>query len=65
MVNDGEPMDEEDMKHAFERFYKGKNSSRDSVGIGLALSAAIVEQDGGYISVDVDTGKTRFSIKYL
>lgn len=65
VVNDGEPMDEEDMKHAFERFYKGKNSSRDSVGIGLALSAAIVEQDGGYISVDVDTGKTRFSIKYL
>ena len=65
VINDGEPMDEEDMRHAFERFYKGKNSSRDSVGVGLALSKTIVEQDGGYISVDTDTGKTRFVIKYL
>ncbi len=65
VINDGEPMDEEDMRHAFERFYKGKNSSRDSVGVGLALSKTIVEQDGGYISVDTDIGKTRFVIKYL
>lgn len=34
----GEGIDKEDLLHIFERFYKGKNSSKDSVGIGLALA---------------------------
>ena len=32
-----------DLPHIFERFYKGKNSSKDSVGIGLALEKKIIE----------------------
>jgi len=28
----------EDLSHLFERFYKGKNSSEENAGIGLALS---------------------------
>lgn len=31
-------IDKEDLPHIFERFYKGKNSSNESIGIGLALS---------------------------
>lgn len=34
-----------DLPHIFERFYKGQNSTRDSVGIGLALAKSIIEKD--------------------
>ncbi len=62
----GVGMDEYDTKHIFDRFYKGKNSTSDSVGIGLALSKSIVEKDNGYIVVDSKLGKgTTFTIKYL
>lgn len=60
----GEGIDEEDQKHIFERFYKGKNATQDSVGIGLALSKAIVENDRGHISVDSGTWGTKFTVKY-
>ena len=36
----------EDLPHIFERFYKGKNAGPDSVGIGLAMSGVILEQQG-------------------
>lgn len=54
------------IKHIFERFYKGKNSSKDSVGIGLALAKTIIEKDNGYITVDSEEGEgTTFCIRYL
>lgn len=59
-------IDKQDLPHIFERFYKGKNSSNESVGIGLALSKSIIENDNGYIGVDSELGKgTVFTIKYL
>ena len=53
-------MDEEDRKHVFERFYRGKNSSPESVGIGLALTKAIIERHNGKIEVssELDKGTT-------
>lgn len=41
----------EDLPHIFTRFYKGKNSGKESVGIGLALSKIIIDKQGGDISV--------------
>ena len=35
---------------------KGKNADDDSVGIGLALSKAIIEKSGGTVSVDSEIG---------
>lgn len=62
----GVGMDEYDRQHIFERFYKGKNSNSDSVGIGLALANMIVEKDNGYIVVDSKLGEgTTFTIKYV
>lgn len=59
-------IDKQDLPHIFERFYKGKNSSNESVGIGLALSKSIIENDNGYIGVYSELGKgTVFTIKYL
>ena len=58
-------IDKEDLPHIFERFYKGKNSSEDSVGIGLALSKSIIEKGNGYVSVESKVGRgTKFTIKY-
>lgn len=65
IINDGELIDKKDIKHVFERFYKGKNASSDSIGIGLALSKTIIEQDNGCISVESNKDKTIFTIKYF
>ncbi|MBQ9267174.1 MAG: HAMP domain-containing histidine kinase [Clostridia bacterium] len=61
----GEGIDSADLPHIFERFYKGKNASPDSVGIGLALSKTIVENDNGRISAESDESGTKFIIKYF
>jgi signal transduction histidine kinase len=59
-------MDEEDKKHVFERFYKGKNASKDGVGIGLSLAKTIIENNNGTVSVESIEGKgTTFTIRYI
>ena len=56
----------EDIPHIFERFYKGENSSSESIGIGLALSKSIIEKNNGYIIVDSkENVGTKFQIKYF
>ncbi len=63
--DNGEGIDEKDLPHIFERFFKGKNSSKDSVGIGLALAKTIIEKNNGSITVDSQKGtSTVFTIKY-
>ena len=65
IIDFGIGMNEKDAANLFKRFYKGKDASKDSVGIGLALSKAIIENDNGKIVVDSEVGKgTRFTIKY-
>lgn len=61
----GDGIDEEDQKHIFERFYKGKNATAESVGIGLALAKAIVEADRGSVSVKSGKNGTTFVVKYF
>lgn len=58
-------IDKSDLPHIFERFYKGKNASKDSVGIGLALAKTIIENDNGNIRVETDNIGTKFIIKYF
>ena len=63
--DEGSGIDQKDLKHIFERFYKGKNSDKDSIGIGLSLAKTIIEKDNGFITVDSELGKgTTFYIKY-
>lgn len=64
--DEGEGMTKEDLKHIFERFYKGQNSSENSVGIGLALAKNIIEKSNGMISCKSELDKgTEFVIKYM
>lgn len=50
-------IDESDLPHIFERFYKGKNASKDSVGIGLALARTIMTSQHGDIIVESNKGE--------
>ena len=56
---------EADLPHIFERFYKGKNAGKDSVGIGLALSKAVMESQRGDIVVKSEEGVgTEFDVRF-
>lgn len=64
IADDGEGISRERLSHIFERFYKGDNSSANSVGIGLAMSKQIIMQQNGTIRVTSEVGKgTTFLIK--
>ena len=58
-------IDKKELHHIFERFYKGKNSSIDSIGIGLSLAKTIIEHDNGVIDVESQQTGTQFIIKYF
>ena len=61
----GVGFDEADLPHLFERFYRGAGSSKDSAGIGLALSRSIIEKENGTVTAEnAETGGARFCIKF-
>lgn len=56
---------EEDIPHLFERFYKGKNSSKGSFGIGLNLAKMIFDAQNGVIKAKNSlSGSAEFSIRF-
>ena len=62
--DDGEGIEEEDLPHIFERFYKAKNSKSESMGLGLAFVNSIITNENGSIRVKSKKGKgTKFIIK--
>lgn len=62
--DNGKGIAKEDLPHIFERFYHGKNSSSESVGIGLALTKEILLKQNGSISVkSTENVGTEFEIK--
>lgn len=63
--DNGTGIAKEDLPHIFERFYKGKNSSSESIGIGLNMSKTIIQKENGTIMVDSTEGKgTTFTIRF-
>ena len=63
--DNGEGISKEDIPHLFERFYRGKNAGTDSVGIGLAMSKAILVRQNADIWVESQIGSgTRFVIRF-
>ena len=64
IIDYGIGINEYDIKHIFERFYKGSNSNKDSIGIGLSLSKSIINEDKGIINVISNPNGTIFTIKY-
>lgn len=63
--DNGPGFEKEDLPHLFERFYKGKNASENSVGIGLALARMIVTQQNGTLKAENrPEGGARFIILF-
>lgn len=50
--DNGPGISKEDLPHIFTRFYRGKNASPDSVGIGLAMARSIIKEQNGDIVVE-------------
>lgn len=66
ITDDRGGINEDDIKHIFERFYKASNSSENSIGIGLSLAKEIIEKQNGYITVESKIGMgSKFIIKYM
>ena len=66
IIDEGQGIDKEDLKHIFERFYKAQNSSDNSVGIGLSLAKNIIEKNNGMINCKSEIGNgTEFIVKYM
>jgi len=63
--DNGSGIAKEDLPHIFERFYHGKNSAAESVGIGLALSKAVFSKENANIDVKSKEGiGTKFTIRF-
>lgn len=55
----------EDLPHLFERFYKGKNASSKSIGIGLALCRMILFRENASVKVENRReGGARFVVRF-
>ncbi|MBS1403032.1 MAG: HAMP domain-containing histidine kinase [Oscillospiraceae bacterium] len=55
----------DDLPHLFERFYKGKDASETSFGIGLALARMIVTaQNGAIKAANAPNGGAVFTIRF-
>ncbi len=50
IIDNGNGIDKKDIKHIFERFYKG-NHNKESIGIGLNMSKKIINLQNGVIEV--------------
>jgi len=65
ITDNGYGIDKEDLPHIFERFYKGKNSCSQSVGIGLALARMIIVNQNGTIKAENNSdGGAKFTIRF-
>ncbi|GGA90515.1 sensor histidine kinase [Ornithinibacillus halotolerans] len=65
IADNGKGIPKDELPYIFKRFYKGKNASDDSVGIGLAMAHSIITSQKGAIEVtsDLQAGTT-FHIKF-
>ena len=65
ITDNGVGIDDEDINLIFERFYKGKHNSKDSIGIGLNMAKQIIERQKGEINViSRKNSGTTFIIKF-
>lgn len=61
----GEGFAKEDLPHIFERYYRGQNAHKESIGIGLALAQRIITQQKGTIKAENrQQGGARFIIRF-
>jgi signal transduction histidine kinase len=57
VVDNGVGIPADRLPHIFERFWQGQAGDRSGVGLGLAITKAIIEAHGGTIEVESTPGK--------
>lgn len=62
--DNGGGFSEDDIPHIFERFYRGKNASAESVGIGLALSRMLITGQNGTVSAENTDDGAEFTVRF-
>ena len=63
--DNGKGFSKEDLPHLFDRFYKGKNASAESIGIGLALARTIIARQNGTLQAsNRKDGGAQFTIRF-
>lgn len=67
VLDDGEGIAPEELPHIFKRFYRSRSGiDAQGVGLGLPLCRAIVEGQGGLLSVESEPGRgSAFTISFL
>lgn len=67
ITDNGHGISQEDIHHIFKRFYRSKNiSDSQGIGLGLPLAKAIVEGQGGILSVQSERLQgTTFTLSFL
>ena len=67
ITDNGHGIDQGDIHHIFKRFYRSKNTSNSQgIGLGLPLAKAIVEGQGGILSVQSERLQgTTFTLSFL
>ena len=65
ITNRGEKLSDKQQKQIFERYYSEAKYEDNSMGIGLPLAKAVIEKQGGYISVESDDEEIVFIVKYI
>ena len=64
ICDNGGGIDKQDLPHIFERFYRGKNASDESFGIGLALSRMILGRQNGTLKAENKNDGACFTVKF-
>lgn len=63
--DEGPGLTPDDLTHLFDRFYKGKQAAKGSIGIGLSLAKTIVHRQGGGLwAENRKGGGARFVIRF-
>ena len=62
IADDGPAIDEADLPHIFERFYRGKNAAEDSAGIGLAFARQVITRQNGALTAENTPRGPRFTV---
>jgi signal transduction histidine kinase len=64
VIDSGKGIDKKDLPRVFEDFYKGRDSSKEGMGLGLFLAKNIIDQHHGSITISSKVNKgTKVHIK--
>lgn len=65
VTDSGSGIDEKDLPHIFERFYKGRMSEQQNFGIGLSLARSILSREKAVITAkNVKEGGAKFIMRF-